>query len=75
MRTSWRLTPEDMRLKSLYGVGRDWAFDYDTLEPHYVRTENKLGICGPSDPTLQWPPRERSAPYPMSLPSTTPKRH
>jgi choline dehydrogenase-like flavoprotein len=22
--TCWRLTPEDMRLKSLYGVGRDW---------------------------------------------------
>jgi len=62
--TCWRLTPEDMRLKSLYGVGRDWPFDYDTLEPFYVRTEHKLGICGPSDPTLQWPAR-RSAPYPM----------
>ncbi|UXS03697.1 GMC family oxidoreductase [Agrobacterium tumefaciens] len=63
--TSWRLTPEDMRLRSLYGVGRDWAFDYDTLEPYYVRTEKKLGICGPSDPALQWPQRPRSAPYPM----------
>jgi fructose 5-dehydrogenase large subunit len=27
----WRLTPQDMRLKSLYGVGRDWVFAYDTL--------------------------------------------
>jgi choline dehydrogenase-like flavoprotein len=62
--TSWRLTPEDMQLKSLYGVGRDWAFDYDTLEPYYARTEHALGICGPSDPALQWPPR-RSRPYPM----------
>ncbi|WP_312947441.1 GMC family oxidoreductase [Agrobacterium sp.] len=62
--TSWRLTPEDMRLNSLYGVGRDWAFDYDTLEPYYVRTERKIGICGPSDPEKQWPAR-RSAPYPM----------
>ena len=25
----WRITPEDMRLKSLYGVGRDWPFGYD----------------------------------------------
>jgi choline dehydrogenase-like flavoprotein len=62
--TCWRLTPEDMRLKSLYGVGRDWPFDYDTLEPFYVRTEHKLGICGPSNPALQWPTR-RSAPYTM----------
>lgn len=62
--TAWRMTPEDMQLKSLYGVGRDWAFDYDTLEPYYVRTEHKLGICGPSDPALQWPAR-RSQPYPM----------
>jgi choline dehydrogenase-like flavoprotein len=63
--TSWRLTPEDMRLNSLYGVGRDWAFDYDTLEPYYVRTEQKLGICGPAEPSLQWPRVARSAPYPM----------
>ena len=62
--TCWRMTPDDLRLHSLYGVGRDWAFDYDTLEPYYVRTEYKLGICGPSDPALQWPPR-RSKPYPM----------
>jgi choline dehydrogenase-like flavoprotein len=25
----WRMTPDDMRLKSLYGVGRDWPFAYD----------------------------------------------
>jgi choline dehydrogenase-like flavoprotein len=60
----WRLTPEDMRLKSLYGVGRDWAFDYATLEPYYTRAEHALGVCGPSEPELQWPPI-RSKPYPM----------
>ncbi|QHJ01259.1 choline dehydrogenase [Xylophilus rhododendri] len=64
--TSWRLTPEDMRLKSLYGVGRDWLFDYDTLEPYYTRVEHKLGICGPSDRAQQWPQTgARSQPYPM----------
>jgi len=60
----WRLTPDDMRLKSLYGVGRDWAFDYATLEPYYTRAEYAMGVCGPSDPELQWPPI-RSKPYPM----------
>ncbi len=60
----WRLTPEDMRLKSLYGVGRDWAFDYATLEPYYTRVEQALGVCGPSEPELQWPPI-RSKPYSM----------
>jgi fructose 5-dehydrogenase large subunit len=60
----WRLTPEDMRLKSLYGVARDWDLDYDTLEPYYTRAEFAIGVCGPSDPALQWPPM-RSKPYPM----------
>lgn len=63
--TCWRLTPEDMLLRSHYGVGRDWAFDYDTLDPYYNKTERVLGICGPSDPELQWPPRPRSMDYPM----------
>jgi len=60
----WRLTPDDMRLRSLYGVGRDWPIDYATLEPYYTRAELALGVCGPSDPALQWPPI-RSKPYPM----------
>ncbi|WP_308921191.1 GMC family oxidoreductase [Janthinobacterium sp. J1-1] len=62
--TCWRLTPADMQLRTRYGVGRDWAFDYATLEPYYARTEYLLGICGPSDPAEQWPPL-RSKPYPM----------
>ncbi|REG52179.1 choline dehydrogenase-like flavoprotein [Paraburkholderia sp. BL6669N2] len=62
----WRVTPEDMRLKSLYGVGRDWAFGYDVLEPYYTRAEYALGVSGPSDSALQWPPTaKRSKPYPM----------
>lgn len=63
--TCWRLTPEDMRLKSLYGVGRDWAYDYETLDPYYNMTETALGICGPADPQDQWPRRPRSMDYPM----------
>ena len=64
--TSWRMTPQDLRLHSLYGVGRDWAFGYDVLEPYYTRTEWALGICGPADEANQWPPGvARSKPYPM----------
>ena len=62
----WRITPDDMRLKSLYGVGRDWPFSYDVLEPYYTRAEHAIGVSGPSDPALQWPPNaKRSKPYPM----------
>ncbi|WP_349294821.1 GMC family oxidoreductase (plasmid) [Thioclava sp. 'Guangxiensis'] len=63
--TCWRLTPEDMQLNSLYGVGRDWAIGYEDLDPYYNKTELALGICGPSDPADQWPQRPRSMPYPM----------
>jgi fructose 5-dehydrogenase large subunit len=62
----WRLTPEDMRLKSLYGVGRDWPFSHEIIEPYYTRAEYAIGVSGPSDPALQWPPNGiRSKPYPM----------
>ena len=62
----WRITPEDMHLKSLYGVGRDWPFSHEIIEPYYTRAEYAIGVCGPSDPTLQWPPNvKRSKPYPM----------
>lgn len=62
----WRITPEDMQLKSLYGVGRDWPFSHDIIEPYYTRAEHAIGVSGPSDPTLQWPTNgKRSKPYPM----------
>ena len=62
----WRITPEDMRLKSLYGVGRDWPFSHDIIEPYYARAEYAIGVSGPSDPAHQWPTNgKRSKPYPM----------
>lgn len=60
----WRLTPEDMQLRTRFDVGRDWPFDYATLEPYYTRAEYAMGVCGPADPALQWPAM-RSKPYPM----------
>jgi choline dehydrogenase-like flavoprotein len=59
---AWRLLPADFRVKSLYGVGRDWPFPYETLEPWYGQAEVELGVAGP-DLDLGSP---RSTPYPMT---------
>lgn len=36
---AWRNVPNDFRIHSLYGVGKDWPFDYDDLEPYYQEVE------------------------------------
>ncbi|WP_321880953.1 GMC family oxidoreductase [Paraburkholderia bannensis] len=67
---TWRYLPNDMKLKTLYGVGRDWPIEYSDLEPYYHRAEVELGVSG-SDTDDQsgqggtaFPPR--SAPYPVT---------
>ena len=57
---TWRLLPYDFKLKSTYGVGRDWPIDYNILEPYYERMEKELGVAGQDD--LGSP---RKADYPM----------
>lgn len=59
---TWRYIPADMKMKTLYGVGRDWPIDYDTLEPWYYEAEVELGVAGPDDAPFDGP---RSRPYPM----------
>jgi choline dehydrogenase-like flavoprotein len=65
----WRYLPQDMKLKSTYGVGRDWPIDYDTLEPWYDRAEAALGVAGTGEEDQSgqggppFPPR--SKPYPL----------
>ncbi len=72
----WRMLPNDFRLNSLYGRGRDWPISYDDwpisydeLEPFYARAETELGVSGVDgqDESGQggaaFPPR--SIPYPM----------
>lgn len=56
-----RMMPADFRLQSLYGVGRDWPFDYDELESYYTEAEEIMQVAGPSDIGL-FP---RSKPYPQ----------
>ncbi|HEU4993747.1 MAG TPA: GMC family oxidoreductase [Gemmatimonadaceae bacterium] len=59
-----RFSPEDFRLKSLYGVGSDWPISYDDLEPHYVEAEELLGVAGQQGPRDMDP---RSKPFPMPM--------
>lgn len=66
---TWRYLPNDMKIRSLYGVGRDWPITYDDLEPYYVRAEIAVGACGSDEEDQSgqagqpYPPR--STPYPL----------
>lgn len=55
-----RFMPNDFRMKSTYGVGRDWPIGYDDLAPYYDEAEHIMGVGG----TLEapWP---RTAPPPL----------
>jgi choline dehydrogenase-like flavoprotein len=57
-----RLSPNDFRLKSEYGVGEDWPIGYDDLEPYYLQAEQIMMIAGADDVALHYP---RSGPYPQ----------
>ena len=63
-----RFSPEDFRLKSLYGVGEDWPVSYDELDPFYQEAEQRIGVAGEQGPAAMDP---RSKPFPMpALPLT-----
>ncbi len=56
-----RQLPEDFRMRSTYGVGRDWPFTYDDLETYYGEAERIMSISGSDEPC----PSPRSTPYPQ----------
>ena len=58
-----RAQPDDFRLATEFGVGRDWPIGYDDLAPYYGEVERLLGVSGP-DP-YPWGPK-RDAPYPLA---------
>lgn len=57
---AWRLVPNDVRTKSLYGVGVDWPVTYEELDPWYQEAEEILGVAG-ADNTGS----PRKHPFPM----------
>lgn len=58
-----RMRPEDFRLKSVFGVGRDWPLSYEDLEPYYSYSERFLGVSGTDEDNPFSP--HRSSPYPL----------
>ncbi|MYH51210.1 MAG: GMC family oxidoreductase, partial [Gammaproteobacteria bacterium] len=57
-----RFSPEDFRVRSLYGVGFDWPISYDELDPYYQEAEERIGVAGEPGPPAYDP---RSSPYPL----------
>ena len=47
--TSLRMVPNDFRIKTLYGRGRDWPISYDDLNPYYERAELELAVSADVD--------------------------
>jgi choline dehydrogenase-like flavoprotein len=59
-----RLLPEDFRLRSTYGIGRDWPLSYSDLEEYYCEAEEIMAVSGSDD-----------SPYPRSRPCPQPPHH
>lgn len=57
-----RYSPEDFRLRSLYGVGTDWPISYDDLDPFLQEAEERIGVAGEQGPIAFDP---RGKPYPL----------
>ncbi|TAE25147.1 MAG: GMC family oxidoreductase [Cytophagales bacterium] len=55
-----RLQPDDLQLRTDFGVGEDWPLDYhQDIEPYYDELEAFLGVSGPSP--YRWGPARRTA--------------
>ena len=59
---AWRYVPNDMLMASLYGVGVDWPFGYDELDPYYQWAEELMGVAAAGE---EHPESPRSKPYPL----------
>ncbi|MGY2134667.1 GMC family oxidoreductase [Hymenobacter sp. HD11105] len=58
-----RAQPDDLHLHRDFGVGVDWPFGYEELEPYYEELEQFLGISGPTP--YPWGPKRRRG-YPLA---------
>ncbi len=57
-----RYHPSDFRVRSLDGVGDDWPFTYDDLEPFYDLNDQMIGVSGMSGDPSQPPRSARQTP-------------
>ena len=60
-----RIMPNDFRLKSKYGVGKDWPLSYDDIEEYYCKAEEIMAVSGPDNSVIF--PRSRPYPQPPHL--------
>jgi choline dehydrogenase-like flavoprotein len=65
--TALRLLPQDLELRSRYGVGADWPLTYSDLASWYDAAEAELGVSGHDDQFGA--PRQKPFPMP-GLPAT-----
>ncbi|PWJ61665.1 hypothetical protein [Rathayibacter iranicus] len=49
-----RPDPRDLRLRSDWGVGRDWPIEYAELTAYIERVEASIGVAGPAE--YPWDP-------------------
>jgi glucose dehydrogenase len=57
-----RFSPDDFRLKTLFGVGDDWPISYEDLDPDYQEAEELMGVAGEQGPAGMDP---RGKPFPL----------
>ena len=57
-----RYSPDDFKLRSMHGIGDDWPFSYDDLDPFYQEAEERMGVSGAQGPPGMDP---RGKPFPM----------
>ncbi|MFW5941884.1 MAG: GMC family oxidoreductase [Chloroflexota bacterium] len=60
--TTLRHLPNDLQLRTLYGVGEDWPITYEDLQPWYAEAERAMGVAGDSGEDLGSP---RNEPFPQ----------
>lgn len=58
-----RPLPDDLTLKTDFGVGEDWPLTYDELAPYFEEVEQFIGVSGPTP--YPWGP-SRPKGYPMA---------
>lgn len=57
-----RYSPEDFKTRSLFGIGDDWPYTYEELDPFYQEAEERMGVAGEQGPAELDP---RGKPYPL----------
>src|SRR5207253_243233 len=59
---AWRLVPNDLAIHHNYGVGVDWPFTYQDLDPFYQEAEEIMGVAASE---AEHPESPRSKPFPL----------